>query len=440
MHDKGEKMPESIKGSRLLTVARLFFLLVIIPLLLIASLIAFSIFNLGGLSKTGTMAALDQKAQQEIRVRATDVAQNIADFLRERQKDILITTILPVNAQAYKQFLETKTYDLWVKKDTGIVKEQLPLYVEATLTDTNGNELIRIRDGKIVPAEELVNVTNPANTTYKVEDYFTRAKELNKGEVFISQVTGWYVNKAEFEQGKRFEGIIRMATPLFDKQGFTGVLALAMDVRALARYTDNIIPTEAEYVIESDSSTGNYAYLVDNRGYVISHPDDYHIVGLYKDGTQVPPVTSATYEDMRKKGEEVLNLNQLGGIDPALPEVAREAVAGKSGIKTYKFEDHTKIVAYAPVPFYPADYPKPAGFGWVGMAVDVEKFLEQAKLESGKIEKEAQVWLTTIILIIFGAMVILFSIAVILSRGINRSIASEVPPEALNPPQYDDED
>lgn len=120
---------------------------------------------------------------------------------------------------------------------------------------------------------------------------------------------------------------------------------------------------------------------------------------------------------MRKKGEEVLNLNQLGGIDPALPEVAREAVAGKSGIKTYKFEDHTKIVAYAPVPFYTADYPKPAGFGWVGMAVDVEKFLEQAKLESGKIEKEAQVWLTTIILIIFGAMVILFSIAVILSRA-----------------------
>ena len=36
-------MPESIKGSRLLTVARLFFLLVVIPLLLIASLIAFSL-------------------------------------------------------------------------------------------------------------------------------------------------------------------------------------------------------------------------------------------------------------------------------------------------------------------------------------------------------------------------------------------------------------
>lgn len=440
MHSKGEKMPESIKGSRLLTVARLFFLLVIIPLLLIASLIAFSIFNLGGLSKTGTMTALDQKAQKEISVRAADVAQNVADFLRERQKDVLITTILPASPQAYKQFLDTKTYDLWVKKDTGIVKEQLPLYTEMSLTDTNGKELIKIKNGAIVPAGELVNVSDPANTTFKSENYFARAKELNKGEVYVSPVTGWYVNKAEFEQGKRSEGIIRMATPLFDKQGFTGVITVALDARALARFTDNIIPTEAGSVIEADATTGNYAYMVDSRGFVISHPNDYHIVGLYKDGTPVPPVTSASYEDMKKKGEEVLNLNQLGGIDPALPEVAREAAAGKSGIKTYQFDGHTKIAAYAPIPFYSPDYPKPAGFGWVGMAVDVEKFNELAKLESGKIEKEAQVWLTTIILIIFGAMVILFTIAVILSRGINRSIASEVPPEALNPPKYDDED
>jgi len=37
-------------------------------------------------------------------------------------------------------------------------------------------------------------------------------------------------------------------------------------------------------------------------------------------------------------------------------------------------------------------------------------------------------------------MVILFSIAAILARGINRSITSEVPPEAQNPPGYDEEE
>jgi hypothetical protein len=439
-NNKGEKMPDSIKGSRILTVARLFFLLVVIPLLLISSLIAFSIVHFGGMSKTGAMLALDQKSQQEIKVRALDLAQNVADFLRERQKDVLISTILPPTPSAYKEFLDTKTSALWIKKDSSIVKEQLPLYVEMSLIDKNGNELIKIKDGKIAPKSELVNVSNPANTTYKSEDYFLKAKDLNKGQVHISHVTGWYVNKAEFEQGKRFSGIIRMATPLFDKQGFTGVICLTLDAKFLARYTDNIVPTSSEYVLKADASTGDYAYMVDNRGVVISHPLDYHIEGLYKDGAPVPPVTAANYDEMKKKGEEVLNLNQLGGIDPAMAEVAKEAAGGKSGIKTYKFEGHTKVVAYAPIPFYTEDYTKPAGFGWIGMGVDVDKFNEQAKVTSDKIEKEGQIWLATIVLILFGAMVILFSIAAILARGINRSIASEVPPEAKGQPDYDDED
>lgn len=432
-------MPESIKASRVFTVARLFFLLVVIPLLLISSLIAFSIVHFGGISKTGTINALDQKAQQELSVRANDLAQSIATFLYERQKDILVTSILPASAESYKSFLDTKTQDLWVKKDAEVVKEQLPLYVEMALIDRNGNELIKIAQGKIIAKQDLVNVSDPANTTYKSEDYFLKAKELNKGEVYFSPVTGWYVNKAEFEKGKRFEGIIRMATPLFDKQGFAGVIMLALDARHLARFTDNIIPTESAYVIKADAAAGNYAYLVDNRGFVIAHPNDYHIVGLYKDGTPVPALTSANANEMKQKGEEVLNLKQLEGIDPILPGVAQEAMAGKSGIKTYTLEGATQLAVFAPVPFYSQEFPKPAGFGWVGMAVDVAKSSAQAKATAEKIEKEGQVWLSTIILILVFAMIILFAIAAILARGINRSIASEVPPEARSVSNDDDD-
>jgi hypothetical protein len=433
-------MAESIKGSRILTVARLFFLLVVIPLLLISSLIAFSIVHFGGISRTGATLALDQKSQQEIKVRAVDLAQSIADFVHERQRDALIATILPPTAGVYREFLSTKTGDLWVKEQGGIVKEQLPLYVEMSYIDRNGNELIKIYDGKAAPSAELKNVGNPANTLYKSEDYFAKAKGLSKGQVYISHVTGWYVNKAEFEQGKRYAGIVRMATPVFDKQGFVGVVALALDSRHLARFTDNIVPTESEQVVKADASTGNYAYMVDERGFVIAHPLDYHIEGLYKDGTPVPPMTPVNVEEMKKKGEEVLNLVAIGGIEPSIAEVAKDAQAGRSGIKTYTFEGRTKMVAYAPIPFYSEDYPKPAGFGWVGMGVDIEKFTEQAKITSAKIEREGQTWLATIIVILLGAMIILFGIAAILSRGINRSISSEVPPEALKPPTYDDED
>ncbi len=433
-------MPEMKKESRIVTVARLFFLLVVIPLLLISSLIAFSISHYGGVSKTGATVALDQKSQQEIRVRASDLAQGIADFLRERQKDALIATILPVTPAAYKGFLDTKTGDLWVKTGEGITKEQLPLYVEMSFIDRNGREQVKVAGGKVVPSGELVDVSDPANTLYKSEDYFLKARGLDKGQVYISQVTGWYVNKAEYEQGKRFKGIVRLATPLFDKQGFVGVVALALDAGHLSRYTDNIVPTESDYVLKADAATGNYAYMVDSRGFVIAHPLDYHIAGLYKDGTLVPAVTAANKEEMAKKGEGVLNMLAPDGLEPALTEIAKDAAAGKSGIRNYVFEGHAKMVAYAPIPFYTEEYPKPAGFGWVGLGVDVEKFNEQAKIAAQKIEKEGQVWLATIVVILLGAMIILFTIAAVLSRGINRSIASEVSPEAEKYAGYDDKD
>jgi hypothetical protein len=424
-------MPESMKGMRILTVARLFFLLVVIPLLLISSLVAFSIIRFGGISKTGTMVALDQKAQQEISVRATDLAQNIADFLRERQRDILVATILPATPESAKSFLETKTQELWVKKDGEIVKELYPLYTEMAFIDANGSELIKIVGGKVVPKQGLVNVSNPANTTFKTEDYFLKAKDLGKGEVYFSPVMGWYVDKASFENGKRFEGIIRMATPLFDKQGFTGVLTLALDMRHLARFTDNIIPTQSGYVLKADVATGDFAFLVDSRGNVIAHPADYHIAGLDPNGVPVAPITPANAEEMKGKGFEVLNYTLMGDLDPAMVEVQKEAATGKSGIKTYELGEDSFVAAYAPVPFYTQEYPKPAGFGWVGMTVDIKKFQEQAKIASEKIEKEGQIWLSTIVLILALAMIILFAIAAILARGINRSLATELPPDAL---------
>ena len=198
------------------------------------------------------------------------------------------------------------------------------------------------------------------------------------------------------------------------------MVELALDVRHLARYTDNIIPTSAEYVVEADASTGNYAYMVDDKANIISHPLDYHIAGLYKDGTPVPPITPQNKDEMVKKGEEVLNLLALDGLEPALAEVAKEAQAGKAGIKNYTFEGRTKMVAYAPIPFYAGEYAKPAGFGWVGLGIDIEKFSEQAKIATEKIEKEGQKWLATIIVILLGAMIILFGIAVMV-KGLRSS-------------------
>ena len=434
-------MSEKKQDKQFFTVARVFFLLIVIPLSLMAILIANGIFKLGVTVKERAVTVLDQKSQEEIKIRAMNIADEVTNFLTERKKDVLIATIIPATESAYKQFVNDNRRNIWVKDGDKLKQVSIPIYTEMTLIDKNGQEVIKITNGEIAAKSRLINVSVPANTMYKSETYFASAKALNKGDVHVSHVTGWYVNRSEFEKGKRFNGVIRFATPLYGREGLQGVVQLALDYRHLAAYTDHVIPTQSNPVFEADASTGNYAYMVDNRGIMISHPNDYHIGGLYPDGNPVPPLTEQTSAAMMKKGEEVLNLNLMGFIDPNLPLIAKDAATGKSGIKTYKFGGHTKFVAYAPIKFFSHDYPSPAGFGWIGMGVDVEKFNEIATKATQNIQKEAKAWSTTIILILVISIVLLFAIAGLLSRGITRSIEAEVPPDARGEgPFYDDED
>jgi hypothetical protein len=369
-----------------------------------------------------------------------NTAEEIANFLTERKKDILIATIIPASEPVFKKFVNENRKSIWVKEKDSIRQVSAPLYIEMSLIDKNGNERIKVSHGEIVPGAKLVNVGNPANTTYKNEDYFARTKKLNKGEVYVSSVTGWYVNRLEFEKGKRFAGIVRFATPLFGQEGFAGVISLALDFRHLAGYTDHIIPTQAAPVFEADAATGNYAYMVDHQGYVISHPGDFHIRGLYANGTPVAALTQANSVELTKKGEEVLNLNLLSFIDPNLPEVAKDAATGKSGIKMYKFAGRTKFVAYAPIRFFTRETPEPGGFGWIGMGVDVDKFNELAVKTSQNIDKEAKAWTTTIILILTISVIILFLILALLARGITRSIEAEIPEGSEGESHFNDEE
>ena len=137
-------MAETNKGKQLFTVARVFFLLIVIPLSLMAILIANGIFKLGVTVKEGAVAVLDQKSQEEIKIRAINTADEIAGFLNERKKDMLIATIIPATDSAFKQFIHENMKPLWVKEDGKVRQILAYLYTEMALTDRSGNELIRI--------------------------------------------------------------------------------------------------------------------------------------------------------------------------------------------------------------------------------------------------------------------------------------------------------
>lgn len=433
-------MTASKKDKPLFSVGKIFFLLIVIPLALVSVLIANSILKVGDVAEQSAVVVMDQKSQGSIKVRAAALADEVANFLTERQEDLMVATILPTNAKPYKDFLDRKNRPLWVKKEGKLLRVATPLYKEMALLNPAGKEVIKIANGQIASADKLRDISNPANTEYLSEEYFAKAKKLRRGEIYISPLMGWYLDRKSFERGKRFEGIYRLATPIFDEKGFAGVLVLTLDARHLMQMTDRIVPTQSESVFEADFSAGNYAYMVDNRGLVVSHPADYHITGLDKTGAPVQPLTKETAAAKTKEGVEVLNLRLLGFIDPELQKVALNAAAGKSGIKTYSFAGHTKFVAYAPIKFYCAGYSAPEGFGWIGMGVDVDKFNAMGAETAKQIRAESKSWVTTVILIIIATVILLFGIAALLARGMARSVEASVPEGAESPLLDDDED
>ena len=430
-------MSETKKNKQFFNIGGVFFLLIVIPLSLMAFLIANGMFKLGVTIRQNTVNVLDNKSQEDIRARAVNTANEVANFLMESNKDLQVATIIPSTEAVYKQFVSENKKPVWVKRDGKIQQILIPLYKEMALIDKNGNEQIKIVDG--LATKKLVNVSDPANTTYKTEDYFAKTKNLNKGEFYVSPVTGFYVDKAAFEKGQRFDGIVRFATPVFNKDGFAGVITLALDYRHLAEFTDHLVPTQAEKVFETTAASGNYAFMVDNRGFVISHPSDFHIVGLNPDGTIVPTVTAQNATELAQKGTEALNMFQLGFLDPNIFKITKEAAQGKSGVLMYKFGGINKFVAYAPIKFYASDLPQPTGFGWIGLGLEVEKYNEAALKVSKNIEKESKAWTATIIFILIASMIILFFIMLLLVRGISRSLQAEIPrgSEGLS---FDDDD
>jgi hypothetical protein len=430
-------MSETKKNKRFFNIGGVFFLLIVIPLSLMAFLIANGMFKLGLTIKQSTVNVLDNKSQEDIRARAVNAANEVANFLMEINKDLQVATIIPSTESVYKQFVSENKKPVWIKRDGKIQQVLIPLYKEMALIDKNGNEQIKIVDGQAT--KKLVNVSNPANTEYKTEDYFARTKNLNKGEYYVSPIEGYYVDKAAFEKGQRFSGIVRFATPVFNKDGFAGIITLALDYSHLAEFTDHLVPTQAEKVFETNASSGNYAYMVDNRGFVISHPSDFHIVGLNRDGTIVPTLSAQNAAELSKKGAEALNMFQLGFLDPNIFKITKEAAQGKSGVLMYKYAGINKFVAYAPIKFYASNLPAPTGFGWIGLGLEVEKYNEAAMKVSQKIEKESKAWTATIIFILIASMIILFFIMLLLVRGISRSLQAEVP-RGSEGPSFDDDD
>jgi hypothetical protein len=234
--------------------------------------------EMGKISVHDSVSALNASAIDNIERMSTDIARAVANFLYARDDDIRYLAGIPPEETAYRHFAESRRGRIlksgvwilspdkksWIPGEAPrrgelvassnpenesnyhnraadvFEYENRPLYREITFVDPEGNERIKITTSPLMD-RRLKNVADRRNTFVRAETYFAELKKLAPGEIYVSDVIGAYVRShligmynpentasrglefvpekeayagRENPRGKRFEGIIRWATPV----------------------------------------------------------------------------------------------------------------------------------------------------------------------------------------------------------------------------------
>jgi len=361
----------------------------IIPIILLTIIAWNQIISLGHMLRdiavNDSTIALNNGARENIERMATDMAAAVADFLSQRDYDVLLLASLRPSDEIYRVFSENKKSSLtkqgewvlaedgmsWVKKDRPVYDEpkkvssnkensdelfgsgfnyrapnyfeheNVPLYDEITFIDLDGNEIYKYsnpgspkRNYPLNPNK--VNVSDKTNTYVRAETYFAELRSLKPGEIHVSEVIGAYVGTnyigmytpgvlmnvpethpnynllreiarlpvEEFTEaakkqayagkenpvGRRFEGIVRWATPVTDENGgITGYVTMALNHDHIMEFVDHVTPMIERYIELPSAYEGNYAFIWDYKCRSICHPRHHSIVG-YNPKTGEPQV------------------------------------------------------------------------------------------------------------------------------------------------------
>ncbi len=382
--------------------------------------------------RQNTAEALDAQAVHALVLRAKNIAASVSTLLHDIEGDLGSLKLLSPIAENYLEFSRQHVRPVWYRGGTNTqpqeIRENLSLYEELAYIDRNGQELIRIVNGEL--SHDLRNVADPANTTYMSEDYFHHARQLPPDEIYASHLTGWHVSKQQqlgtaltpeaAIEGEHYKGVVRFASPVYDQSGkFTAVVVLSLDHRHLMEFTQHITPTEENFVLFPSYASGNYAFMFDDEGWMITHPKYWDIRGLDSQGFLYPSYTERSSPEQIKSGRIPFNLFLAGFVHTNYPEAATAVTSGKSGVvDVTNIGGSRKIMAYAPIFYETGDYARTGVFGGVTIGAEVQQFHSAAASASEMIRREIAQFARGSTLMISLTLLIVFVVALHISGNI----------------------
>lgn len=413
-------------------------LISLLPLMVSALVLALNLGNIREKLADKIAAAADLQASESLRLRAEQMAGDISAFLKECEGDLRLFAVIPHSPQVLKTFYDTRKGMIWYRRGPAEsrreVKEWVPRYSSLAVIDKNGRETFAIRNGTVLSRSELRDVSDPANTDYKSEDYFSRVKKLKRGEIYISRLTGFHVNKEEQLAGasdpenafgRNYSGVVRFGAPLLDARGkFAGMVLLSLDHRHLMEFSQHVLPGKNAETVFPSYKSGNYAFIFDDEGWIITHPKFWDIRGVDLAGNPVPPYTERSSRADVESGRIPFNLDHAGFIHPNYPRVAAMVREKKSGyVDITNVGGARKMMAFAPIPYDGGDYRRYGIFGAVTIGYEMEQFHELARAGVSLINRQLREHIASSTLIVAFTSLMVVLCAWFISRGVTRPLA-----------------
>ena len=301
-----------------------------------------------------SVRALDDRAREELERLTTDTARAVADFLYDRDRDILLVATLPAHEKQYQQFLDTRTRyttptgkwqltadgQAWESQTIVEPKFELasslnaenlqdfhsrppegvrrsvpsPLYYELTYIDLNGHEVIKASRGDVLP-KGLRDVSVKANTWSKAETYFQALKSLKPGQIYVSEVIGPYVPSRII--GPVTPTVAQRASLPFApaKEAYAGQEnPYGQQFRGIVRWATPVV---------KDGAITGYVTLALNHAHLRSFTD--HLTPTPERYTAVPDASSGNYAfmwDHKDRNIAHPRHHSITGFDPNTGEYA----------------------------------------------------------------------------------------------------------------------
>ncbi len=380
---------------------------------------------------------IDQKTKETMEVQAVLTAKAVERFLRQCENDLRLLKQSDLTSNDFLQFSRQHQSEIWIREGTNEnpyeAHLQVPLYKEISFIDESGQEKIKVKNGRILNTELLKNVRNLRSTTYLIENYFNETKKLKDNEIYVSHLAGFFVSKRDqlgeastpedAVEGKKYDGVIRFSTPIYDGSTFSGILEVALDQRHLMEFTQHILPNYKTFTVFPVYSSGDYAFMFDDRGWIITHPKLWDIPGVDENGKPVPAYTSHSSREDINRGWIPFNLDSVGFIDKSYPFVASEVRKKHSGsVTTTNAGGITKMMSYAPVYYDRGVYSHYGIFGGITIGSNIQRFHSASDEISSEMDKTVLFFRDNIIWIIFITFILSGIVSWFLSRHFTKPL------------------